>query len=113
MSHYQYTITKQNKPDEQYFIFGNIVHQEILESLLEEKRTKRLHKFLQSQDPNSIDNIDQLREQMASLNDIIEKYTISNIIKIECEGCVYGHPAQKEHMTCPTGCLHDHTYCSQ
>ncbi len=113
MAHYQYTLSKQNKSDTILFIFGHDnIEQQILESLLEEKRTNRLHKLLQNSDMD-IENIDSLREQMASLDEIKTKYTISNITKVECEGCIYNYPGQIEHMTCPTGCLHDHSLCEQ
>ena len=59
------------------------------------------------------DNLDELEKQMATMDEISEMYTISNIEEApNCYGCIYDSPIQMEHLECPNGCLHDIASCS-
>ena len=102
----------------------------ILKQLFNTKRENRLNKLLYNFDHNNIDNIllleeylpvqykkyasdiNQLKEQLSSLYEISNKYIISDIEQVpNCHGCIYDLGGQKDHMGCPTGCLHDSTSC--
>jgi len=48
-----------------------------------------------------------------SEDEIIRKYKIYDIEVTEsCFGCVNGCCGQKDHMECPSGCLHDMKTCA-
>ena len=32
---------------------------------------------------------------------------------LECYGCLYDRPGQRDHMECPSGCLHSPQYCGE
>lgn len=82
--------------------------------------------YLPTQYKQYADNPIRLTEHMASLYEISRKYMISNVVidvkndmitdvknkgEIKCFGCVYDCPGQRDHMQCPTGCLHDPITC--
>ncbi|CAH6419277.1 Hypothetical protein HVR_LOCUS478 [uncultured virus] len=105
------------------------VKQAIIQQLLQDTRQKRFNKFLHNynDDPSdiiklkdylwtehqqSIDNIDDFIKELASVDDIINKYRIINIEETSlCFGCIYNRMPQTDHMECSTGCLHDPQFC--
>ena len=136
MMRYRYTLTKLST--NKHFIKRNVICQatsiddvpnEVYKYLLEDKRTHRINKlfinfnesrfnteavraYLPSQYKRYAENLDQLKEQMISLYEISQKYIITDIeLTPDCYGCLYDSPGQRDHMECPTGCLHDVTKC--
>lgn len=57
-------------------------------------------------------DLKKLKRQMASLYEINTRYEVSNIKEApDCIGCLYDCEGQRDHMECPTGCLHTRTTC--
>jgi len=102
----------------------------VLHSLLSKIREERLNKLLSLSDdetppdPNTLrehlpsqykqyaDDINKLKEQMASLYEISQMYEVSDIqLAPTCIGCIYDCPGQLDHMECPSGCLHETELC--
>lgn len=53
-----------------------------------------------------------LKEAMASMYEVSHMYSLSNIeLAPQCFGCLNNRPGQRDHMECPTGCLHNKDYC--
>jgi len=132
MSNYWYTLTKTNYS--RRFVITNVQSENIpaliYQELLNIKRNFRYNKLFQNFDFDYINDeeairnylpdqykqyandLDKLKEQLASLYEICKCYTISNIeIAPNCLGCIYECPGQRDHMQCPTGCLHDPSTC--
>jgi hypothetical protein len=129
MSNYWYTLTKKDKDFERRNVISSVASVEeipnkVYQNLLEDKRIHLIDKllinyhgskrdiealrfYLPSQYKEYADDLDRLGKQMVSLYEISEKYSISDIeLAPNCYGCLYDLPGQKDHMECPTGCLH-------
>lgn len=133
MPNYWYTLTHNNNFTHKNVVYGvsslESVANTILMNLLDVKRENRLEKLLTdfNEDIKNVDalyhylpdqykqyasNVELLKQQMASLHEISGLYTISNIeLAPDCYGCINDCGGQRDHMECPTGCLHDSTHC--
>lgn len=141
MPNYYYTLTKSRSKSREFnnsqtqstrYIFSTSeinVKQAILRELLTNKRESRYYKLMQKYDGNVddakalreylpmryipyVDNLDLLKEILASPHEIIQLYEISNIEPAPtCQGCLYDCMGQRDHMECNTGCLHDPIMC--
>jgi len=101
----------------------------ILLNLLEKERSNRYNTIMSNYngDLNDINdiynflpieykayakNLDDLLSSMCSLDEIVDKYYITNIELItSCYGCLNERLGQKDHMECDIGCLHDPNTC--
>lgn len=71
-----------------------------------------IHEYLPSEFKSFASNHAALKEQLASIYEIRNNYEISNIeIAPDCYGCIHDRPGQRDHMECPTGCLHTPELC--
>ena len=118
----------------------NVIHTEaktedeiinqIWNNLLNQERHTRFNQLLRDNHPLDYDDVetmklvlpmqykpfaydlDKLREQLVSMHEITNMYTISNLkLGPKCDGCLYNQCGQVEHMECPDGCLHQAEYC--
>lgn len=140
MSNYWYTLKntdsrKRKREPETYLLRGinsiSDVIPTVLHSLLSQKREDRLNKLLALSDTDNnditVDNIrdrlptqyqqyaddlDKLKQEMASLYEISQMYKITDVkLAPSCIGCIYDCPGQRDHMECPSGCLHQKEFC--
>jgi hypothetical protein len=71
-----------------------------------------IRNFLPSEFKNYAENLDTLKAQMASMYEIQANYAFSDIeIAPNCYGCLHDCPGQRDHMECPSGCLHSPDTC--
>lgn len=57
--------------------------------------------------------ISELIEAVSPMYLVHDRWWIDSIEPTsDCEGCRYDCPGQRDHMDCPTGCLHDTLTCS-
>lgn len=138
MSNYWYTlkITHSRKREPETYLLRGInsiseVIPTVLHSLLSQKREDRLNKLLTVSDGDNNDitadvirdrlppqykqyanDLDKLKQEMASLYEISEMYEITDIkLAPSCIGCIYDSPRQRDHMECSSGCLHQKEFC--
>lgn len=134
MPNYWYQLCKEQEAPELCVIYtSNIVENVtalIFAQLLDRKREHRLSKLLADLDVKDLDNaearrnylpdqykgyandLEKLKEQMASLYEISQLYHICDIkVAPDCYGCLYDCGGQRDHMECPTGCLHNSQEC--
>ena len=139
MSNYWYTLTnrhstKQKCHSGQRIVTGitsedNVIST-VLNRLLDTEREERLDRLLSGFDKDKVINVNGLREclpvqykqyaddlcklkeSMCSLYEISQMYKVSDIeIAPNCIGCLYDCNGQRDHMECPTGCLHERNLC--
>jgi len=120
MANYYYILSKKTVCNHSlrhviYFSKDNNMSEDIqmviFNDILEKKREARFNKL--SKDHCGDDDMTALRKKLCSLNEIREKYEITNIeLAPSCCGCLNDCCGQNDHMECPTGCLHDKESCS-
>lgn len=133
MPTYFYTISKGGYNGERRYIQAsdeNGIYLTIIKYELECKKKKRFDKLLKDftgdvTNSEEIEeylplpykkyayNMDKLKNKMCSIYEILHKYTINDIeLAPDCYGCLHDSPGQRDHMECPTGCLHSKYTCS-
>lgn len=138
MPNYWYTLnntksTKDYPHREQHVIIGansqSDVIDKVLNNILDTEREDRLQRlfvavtdvtdvndlkeYLPPQYQQYANNLTKLKEAMASLYEISQIYEISDVtLAPDCVGCIYDSPGQRDHMECPTGCLHEIQLCT-
>lgn len=70
----------------------------------------RLRENLPLQYKPYANDLNKLKDEMASLYEVSELYEVCDVEPApNCYGCLYDCPGQRDHMECPTGCLYDDT----
>lgn len=74
--------------------------------------TEALRAFLPPQYKMYASNIHDMGEATISMDEVKAHYSILHVEKSHpCYGCINDCCGQRDHMECPTGCLHDAEMC--
>lgn len=99
----------------------------IYEQILEQERDSRYEMLIMScenpEDPKALESclpekykpyvhdIEHIKKQLCSMDEVHRDYRIEDLHEEKCYGCLYNSQNRSDHTVCPTGCEHDLDRC--